>query len=251
MKRFIFILFLPFLFTTAHAQLITTIVGNGVAGFMGDNGPALNCELHDPFDVELDDSGNVYIADEGNGCVRKVDRNGIITTVAGMGGNGGYSGDHGPAIWAQMGAVTAIAIDRRHNLYIADPGYNCIRKVDTAGIITTFAGTGVPGFSGDSSAATAAQLKAPLGVAADKAGNVYICDQLNHRIRRVDTAGIITTIAGTGVAGFGGDHGPATAALISDPAMITTDTFDNIYFSEGGGKNKKDQYIGHHHHYCR
>ena len=180
MKYIISLLLFP-LFTIilfikpAQAQIITTIAGNGVGGFSGDNGPAINASIGPSRDVAVDDSSNVYIADTYNFCIRKIDRNGIITTVAGTPTVFGFSGDHGPATIAQLDDPYGIAVDKKHNLYIADEGNYCIRKVDTAGIITTFAGTPtVNGFSGDNAAATAALLSAVWAVAADKAGNIYM-----------------------------------------------------------------------------
>ena len=235
MKKLIFI-FLSFFAifiapTGTHAQIITTTAGCDTAGYGGDNGPATNAKLSNIRDVAIDDSGNVYITDYENDCIRKVDKYGIISTFAGTPLSPGYTGDHGMATNAQLNLPYNITIDRKNNIYFTEQGNSCVRKIDTAGIITTIAGTGVSGFGGDNGQATAAQLSSPVGVAVDKYGHIYISDDVDYRIRMVDTAGIITTIAGIGAAGFGGDNGPATAALII-PQGITVDTTGNIYFSD-------------------
>jgi len=162
----------------AASGVLTLVAGNGTYGFSGDNGPATSAQLAYPAGVAVDSSGNVYIADPGNGRVRKVS-NGVIATVA---GGGASLGDNGPAISAQLSAPAGIAIDSAGNLYIADAADNRIRKVSN-GVITTVAGNGTPGFGGDNGAATSAQLHDPGGVAVDSAGNVYIADTQNNRIR--------------------------------------------------------------------
>jgi sugar lactone lactonase YvrE len=195
--------------------LITTVAGNGTAGFSGDGGPAINAELSAPMGVALDSAGNLYIADSGNQRIRKVS-NGVITTVAGNGtlvsnngpGTGGYSGDGGPAISAELNNPTGIALDSAANLYIADTLNQRIREV-SSGVINTVAGNGTAGFSGDGGPATSAQLKGPVGVAVDSAGNIYIADSGNERIRKVSN-GVITTVAGDGM--------QASAATTARPA---------------------------------
>ena len=153
--------------------VITTVAGNGTAGFSGDNGPATSAQLNHPLGVAVDSAGNLYIADYWNNRIRKVS-NGVITTVAGN-GNAGFSGDNGPATSAQLNYPTGVAVDSAGNLYIADSHNNRIRKVSN-GMITTVAGNGTSGFSGDNGPATSAQLYAPEGVAVDAAGNLYIAD---------------------------------------------------------------------------
>lgn len=168
--------------------------------------------------MALDSAGNLYIADVLNTRVRQVDANGIIRTVAGSGALG-FSGDGGPATAAAFNAPGAVAVDRDGNLYIADQTAQRIRKVDTNGIIRTVAGNGTVGFSGDGGPAINAQFSQIMGIAVDGAGNLYVADRRNHRIRKVDAAGIITTVAGSGVPGFSGDGGPAAGARFTFPTM--------------------------------
>ena len=186
------------------AGIITTVAGNGTAGYSGDGDTATLAELNHPVGVAVDGSGNVYVVDGQNQCIRKVSVTGIITTIAGN-GTSGYSGDGGPATAAELWYPIAVAVDVSDNVYIADYGSNRIRKVSAAGIITTIAGNGTAGYSGDGGAATSAELYNPVGVAVDGSGNVYESEVNNNRIRKVSAAGIITTIAGNGTAGFGGD----------------------------------------------
>ncbi len=219
--------------------IITTIAGNGQRSYSGDGGLATQASFFEPFYVTIDNAGNLYIADFANHRVRKIDTNGTITTIAGNGQGGEYVpffGDGGPATQSPLGYINGIAIDNAGNLYIADGWYSRIRKVDINGIITTIAGTGQYGYSGDGGPATQAQIGGPNGVAIDKAGNIYIVDGYNtNRIRKVDNSGIITTIAGNGQAGFSGDGGPATLASISGAGGIAIDHSGNIYIGDSWG----------------
>ncbi len=217
--------------SSTRAQIIKTIAGNNTAGFSGDGGAATAANLHYPGGVAVDASGNVYIADITNGRIRKVSASGIITTVAGSGatdGTGAYSGDGGPATAAKFYGPVDVARDGAGNLYVADIFNQRVRKISATGSITTFAGNGTAGYSGDGGAATAAKLNYPATVAVDRAGNVYIGDESNHCIRKVTTSGVITTVAGTGTAGFTGDGGPATAARISG-VKLAVDLSGNLY----------------------
>ncbi len=211
--------------------IITTVAGTGVGGYSGDNGPAVAAQLDFPTGVAVDSAGNLYIADLGNRCIRRVDARGMITTAAGTGVDG-FSGDNGPAIQAQLSRTTGVALDNAGNLYIADFDNHRIRRVDARGMITTAAGTGVDGFSGDNGPAVSARLHGPSGVALDNAGNLYFADSYNHRIRRVDTSGTITTVAGTGVGGFSGDNGPAVSARLHGPSGVALDNAGNLYFAD-------------------
>ena len=210
---------------------ITTVAGNGAVGFSGDNGAATAASLAAPTGVALDAAGNLYIADQSNQRIRKVDAGGTITTVAGN-GTPGFAGDNGAATAARLGSPTGVAVDAAGNLYIADLNNQRIRKVDAGGTITTVAGNGTGGFSGDNGSATAASLRSPAGVAVDAAGNLYIADQGNQRIRKVDAGGTISTVAGNGTAGYSGDNGPATAASLSSPYSVAVDAAGNLYIAD-------------------
>ena len=215
---------------------ITTVAGSGQFGYGGDGGPATAARLYFPEGVAVDSSGNVYIADTRNHRIRKVDTSGTITTVAGIGDNM-YSGDGAPATAARLNQPEGVAVDGSDNLYITDSENHRIRRADAAGIIATYAGTGESGYSGDGAPATAARLDYPRGVAVDSSGNVYIADTNNHRIRKVDSSGTITTVAGTGstglrLGGFSGDGGPATSAQLQHPSGVAVDSSGNLYIAD-------------------
>ena len=210
--------------------VITTVAGNGTLGYSGDNGPATSAKLNDPTGVAVDSAGNLYIADKDNSRIREVS-NGVITTVAGN-GTYGFSGDNGPATSAKLSNPYGVAVDTSGNLYIADVSNDCIRKV-TNGVITTVAGDRTYGSSGDNGPATSAELSGPLGVAVDAAGNLYIADTGNNRVRKI-TKGVITTVAGDGLSGFGGDNGPATSAYLNSPEGVAVDSAGNLYIADTG-----------------
>jgi trimeric autotransporter adhesin len=213
------------------AGVISTVAGNGIPSFFGDGGAATAAALNYPVGVAVDNEGNLYIADQRNNRIRKVTTAGIISTVAGKGGDG-FSGDGGPATAAQLYGPGGVAVDSSGYLYIADEGNNRVRIVTAAGVISTVAGNGIPGFGGDGGAATAAQLNLPSSVAVDNAGNLYIADQRNNRIRKATTAGIISTVAGEGGNGFSGDGGPATAAVLNYPVNVAIDNAGNLYIAD-------------------
>ena len=213
----------------ATTGVITTVAGKESSGFSGDGGPATAAELYLPAGVTFGAAGDLFIADQQNNRIRRVDATaGIITTVAGN-GSAGFSGDGGPATAAQLQYPYSVTLDATGNIFISD-GNDRIRRVDaTTGIITTVAGNGSAGLSGDGGLATAAQLNAPSGVAFDAAQNLFIADRFNSRIRRVDAAtGTITTVAGDGTFGFGGDGGPATAAQLNYPYSVGVDAAGNV-----------------------
>ena len=214
---------------------ISTVAGTGTSGFSGDGTAAVAAQLHNPYGVALDGSGNLYIADRDNQRIRKVDSTGNITTVAGT-GTSGFSGDGAAATAAQLHNPYGVALDGSGNLYIADRDNQRIRKVDSTGNITTVAGTGTSGFSGDGAAATAAQLHNPYGVALDGSGNLYIADRDNQRIRKVDSTGNITTVAGTGTSGFSGDGAAAVAAQLRAPWDVAPDGSGNLYIADRGNR---------------
>jgi sugar lactone lactonase YvrE len=170
---------------TLSTGKISTVAGNGTTGYAGDNGPATSANLTNAYGVVVDGSGNLYISDPSNCVVRKVDSTGKITTYAGTGTPGGFSGDGGAANKAQLNSPTGLALDSSGNLYIADSYNNRIRMVDTSGNIKTVAGNGTAGFASDGTDATLGSLNTPLGVAVDSAGTLYIADTVNNVIRTV------------------------------------------------------------------
>jgi len=253
--------------------IITTVAGNGTAGYTGDSAAATSAELNDPVGVAVDSSGNLYIADAGNNVIRKV-ANGTITTFAGNNKAGpGYFGDGASATNAQLNDPVGVAVDSAGNVYIADANNNAIREVSggnistlpggtlshpdgiavvgnnlyvadtggrrivflSGGNATVFAGNGNIGFSGDSGLAVDAALDDPVTIAVDSAGYVYIADTFNSRIRKVSpNDGVITTIAGKGRTGYSGDGGPATSATLYFPHGVAVDSSGNVYISDEG-----------------
>jgi sugar lactone lactonase YvrE len=216
---------------------LRTVVGTGSAGYSGDGGPALQAQLNQPFHVSFGPQGEMYIADSANHAIRRVDRKtGRITTVAGC-GRKGYSGDGGLATSATMNEPYGVVVDRAGNLYIVDRLNACIRYVDAkTGIISTLAGTGTPGYSGDGGLAGFAQLREPNGLALDGKGALYIADVADNRIRKVNLKDrVITTVCGTGRRAFAGDGGPARAASIDGARAVDVDRQGNLYLCERAG----------------
>ncbi len=254
------------------AGIINTIAGNGTVGYSGDGGPATAAQLYGPTGIVCDNAGNVYVSDQWNFCVRKINTNGIITTIAGIAVQG-YTGDGGQATAAELNLVSGLTFDKNGNLYICDNGSSVVRMVNTAGIITRFAGTGIEGYSGDGGQAILAEFAAPSWLSIDTIGNFYISDETNN-IRKINTAGIISTISngsgihqseglaldkagnlyvadyennqivmispfgtfativGTDTAGYSGDGGLATAAELYAPIGVTFDASGNLYIAD-------------------
>ncbi|MGA9334753.1 MAG: hypothetical protein WBV39_10800, partial [Rudaea sp.] len=204
-------------------------------GYSGDGGQATAAQLFNPFAVAFDDSGNMYIADVANNDIRKVTPAGIISTVAGN-QSPGYSGDGGAATSAQLHSPIGVAIDHAGNLYIADSGNNVIRKVTPDDTIGTVAGNGASGYSGDGGLATSARFDSPAGIAFDRAGALYVADNLNFVIRRVALNGTISTVAGTHNNGYSGDGGPAASAALSYVAAVAFDRTGNMYIVDNGNE---------------
>lgn len=211
--------------------IISTIAGVGTYGYSGDGGPATSAKMTWPTSISLDGLGNIFIADRNNYCIRKINSAGIISTFAGN-GTQGYSGDGGAATSAMLGMVTSVFADNQGNVYIGDATNNRIRKVDASGVISTFAGNGTAPTTGDGGQAIDAGLSTSSSFAVDASGNLYFTDLLNHRIRKITPAGIITTIAGNGSAGFTGDGVLATTTALNRPSGLAIDSFGNIYFAD-------------------
>ncbi|MBB5345314.1 NHL domain-containing protein [Tunturibacter empetritectus] len=212
---------------------LTTIAGTGTQGFSGDTGPAISATLDSPQGLALDPANNLYLADTHNHRIRRLNlTTGLITTIAGS--TPGYSGDGAPALSAQLNLPTALAIDASGNLYLADTANHRIRRIDaTTGLITTIAGTGTQGYTGDGALALSAAIDSPTGIAIDASNNLYLADTHNHRIRKITSStGLITTIAGTGLPGFSGDTAPASAATLALPHGLTVDAVGNLYLSD-------------------
>ena len=203
---------------------ISTFAGNNTSGYQGDGGLATGAELASPSGVAVDGSGNVYISDTGNNLIRKVDSSGNINAVVGAKGTANT-----------LNNPNGIAIDKNGFLYIADTNNHRILKWAN-NKLTTIAGTGVPGFSGDGGPATQAMLQYPRGIAVDAAGNLYIADSTNSRIRKITPDGTIVTIAGNGKLNYTGDGGPATKAALYFPRGVVVDSQGNVYISDSSNQ---------------
>ena len=235
MKRIILTLLISIItITFSNSQTVEIFAGTGTAGYSGDGTVAINSELNFPRHLEFDSVGNLYFADENNNVIRMINTNGIITTVIGN-GSAGYSGDGGLATSAQINNPRGICIDNAGNIYISDEN-DVIRRVDVTGIITTVAGNGSGGFSGDGGLATSAQLKNPKGITVDNQGNLFIADISNDRIRKVDTNNIISTFAGYD--GFTQTGGLATLTNIEPPYDVCIHN-NELYFIEFSGNIRK------------
>lgn len=211
-----------------NAQVrVNTVAG----GYVGDGKTATSAALQSPQYAAMDRTGNLYIADYLNHRIRRVSASGIISTAAGT-GIAGFSGDSGSAKAAKINMPTGIGIDAAKNIVFSDSANNRIRKISSAGVITTIAGTGVAGYSGDGGLATAAMISKPYGLALDANGNLFFSDLGNQRIRKIDTSGVITTVAGTGIAGFSGDGGPATSAQLNGATGLAAGNGGVLYIAD-------------------
>jgi sugar lactone lactonase YvrE len=218
--------------------ILTTIAGTGAPGFSGDNGPGISAQFDLPTALALDAQNNLYLTDTGNHRIRRIAAaTGLITTIAGN-GNQGFSGDNGPATAASIDSPTGLALDSANNLYLADTHNHRIRRIAAAtGLITTLAGTGSLGYFGDNAQAASATLALPHGLTIDAAGNLYLADTDNNRIRRIDAiTGIITTVAGNGTQGFSGDNGPAVAAALDTPRDATLSPAARLTLADTGNQ---------------
>lgn len=219
--------------------VIRTLAGNGARAYGGDNGPASAAYLGNPHDVAVDSQGRILIADTRNGRIRRVEMDGSLRTLAGTtlpwdGGEGRWDkGDNGPANSASFGSIEALAVDGEDNIYVGDVTFGRIRKIDAqTGVISTVAGVGIPGYSGDGGPATRARIGAPTAICFDRAGDLYFADRASHTVRRIDGEGIITTVVGRGQAGFTPDGEVATAARIDLPYGLTIAPNGTLYFAD-------------------
>ena len=220
----------------SSAGIISTICGDGTGAFSGDGVPATDAQVYSPRGMTIGPSGDLVIADANNYCIRKISSaTGSITTIAGTPGAASSGGDGGPATAAMFSLPVDVKYDAAGNLYVCDWFHNDIRKISTTGTITSIAGVGTPGYTGDGGPATAAQLHFPFRLAFNPAGDLFFVDGANNSIRKIDMAtGTITTVAGspTGIAGFAGDGGPATASQFSVATSVKFDAAGNMYISD-------------------
>jgi sugar lactone lactonase YvrE len=217
-----------------RSGVITPLAGTGTAGYSGDGGSAVAAELNFPISAVADATGNIFIADANNNVVRRIEAEShVIATIAGT-GKPGYAGDGCPASEAHLGEVSALALNGRQDLYLADLENCAIRRLDAVtGVITTVAGTGRPGYSGDGGPAAASELNYPAGIAFDRHGNLFIADTSNSVVRRIDAAsGIIATVVGSGIAGYAGDSGIAIEAQLNEPCGLAVDDGDNLLIAD-------------------
>lgn len=216
-----------------QAGLMSTIAGTNIGAFFGENINSISAVLDGPQGMTIDQSGNIYFCDANNVRIRKISPSGIITTVAGS-GIPAYGGDGGIATSAGFVEPYDVAVDATGNIYVADKGDNRIRKINPSGIISTIAGDGSIGFLGDGFNATVSKLNNPMGICVDPSGNIIFCDNGNNRIRKISASGIISTIAGSSTGGFSGDGGPASAASITEPRDICSNSSGTLFFVDGG-----------------
>ena len=217
--------------TVQSDGIIRTVVGMGTRGFSGDGAAATSALISSPYGVAVDAAGNIYFSDSLNHMVRKVGTNGTITRIAGTGVQG-YGGDGLNAVDALLNLPTGLAVDTAGNVYVADTQNHRIRKISTDGKIATVLGTGQPNYNGDGGAGSESPVFYPEGVALDSAGNLYVADTFNHRVRKLSTAGVVTTVAGNGIAAFRGDEAAANAASLNYPRGVFVDASGNILIAD-------------------
>jgi sugar lactone lactonase YvrE len=211
--------------------LLTAIAGTALQGFAGDGGLAAGAMFNTPTRVAVGPDGSIYLCDSANYRIRKIAPSGLVQTVAGN-GKSGFSGDGGPATLAGISSSAGIALDPDGNLYVADADNHRVRKVDTNGVITTVVGNGNPGYSGDGAPGIYASLNHPQDICIAPDGSMYIADESDHRVRKLDSEGIIHTVAGAGTPGYTGDGGPAIEAKLNNPQFVTLDAGDNLYITD-------------------
>jgi len=217
---------------------ITTVAGNGIAGFAGDVGPALSAEFNNPTALAIDSTGALLVCDSANHRIRRI-ASGAITTIAGN-GTQGFAGDGTAAIAAELDTPSGVAVGADGRIYIADSHNDRIRVIAVDGTISTFAGSGVRGYSGDGSSATAAALALPRGLFVTSPGSLLFADSNNQRLRMVDTKGIITTIAGSGVQGSSSDATSAAVAALDTPRGVTVSTFGSPVFADAHNREVRE-----------
>ena len=223
------------IFKVSPSARISVFAGAGPGGFgngfSGDGGPAQAAHFGCPQGIAFDAKGDLYFSDHLNQRIRMIDTDGTITTVAGN-GDSSFAAGSLPALQASFSAPSCIEFDARGNLYICDRDNNAIRELHTDGTVTTVAGTGYGGSSGDGAAATSAQIDGPNGIAFDRQGNLYFSDSNNNRVRMIDTGGVISTVAGNGKRGVSGDGGPATSAAVGDPISLAFDRDGDLFLTQ-------------------
>ncbi len=236
---------------TARSASIETVVGNGQKGFSGDGGLAATAQLNNPFGLVRGPDGALYICDTDNQRIRRIAPDGMVTTVAGTGARG-YTGNGGLATAAQLNEPYEVRFDREGNLYVVERLNHCVRRIDAkTGIISTVAGTGKEGFSGDGGPATEAQFRQPHSIQLDRAGSLYVCDTLNHRIRKVDLGtGVISTFAGTGEKKAATDGAPIAGTPLHGPRALDIDAHGQLWLAlrEGNAVYRLDVAAGTLHH---
>jgi streptogramin lyase len=227
--------------------VVTTFAGTGTAGYSGDGGPAIQAQLNNPFGLVRGPDGALYFCDTGNHAIRKITPDGVIRTIAGT-GEAGYSGDGGPALAAQLNEPYEVRFDTAGNLFFVERLNHVVRQVAArSGIISTFAGTGVEGFSGDGGPALRATFRQPHSIQFDARGDLYICDIGNHRLRKIDRrTGVISTFAGTGKKGPNPEQAPIPGTPLSGPRAIDFDKQGNLWLAlrEGNAVYKLDLQTG-------